>query len=67
MKPTRCHRYIIINPTREQIASDFSLWMEYVDPSGIDTEESFDAMSIERKIEIQNECFGPEENERGNL
>jgi hypothetical protein len=43
--------------SNEEIATRYSLWMEYVDPSGIDTEEAFDAMSIERKISIIETCF----------
>lgn len=46
--------------TYEQIANDFALWMEYVDPNATMTEEEFEAMSVEQKIALQVECFGPE-------
>jgi hypothetical protein len=43
--------------TAEQIASSYDLWIEYVDPSGVDTQESFEAMSVQERIEIINACF----------
>lgn len=48
-------------PTYEEIAKSFELWREYVDPSGHDTEEKFNAMDVEAKIAFQVRCFGPEE------
>lgn len=46
--------------TYAQIANDFCLWGEYVDTSGIDTREKFEAMTESEKIAIQVKCFGPE-------
>lgn len=44
-----------------EIANNYALWAEYVDPSGIDTEESFNAKTLEEKIDFMVRCFGPEE------
>lgn len=46
--------------TYEEIAKNWSLWIEYVDPNGEMTKEEFDALSVEEKIEIQVAAFGPE-------
>lgn len=46
-----------------EIANNYSLWMEYADPSGMDTEESFNAKSAQEKIEFLVACFGPEKME----
>lgn len=43
-----------------EIANNYALWMEYVDPSGLDSEESFNAKSEQEKIEFMARCFGPE-------
>ena len=43
--------------SNQEIASNYTLWMEFVDPDGIDTESAFNAMSIERKISIIEDCF----------
>lgn len=51
---------MITKPTYAEIANSFALWMEYVDPSGHDTQEKFDSMSTEEKIAFQEKCFGPE-------
>ncbi len=48
------------SPTHKQCATNFALWAEYVDPSAQYTEDEFDAMSVEEKIQIQLDCFGPE-------
>jgi hypothetical protein len=47
--------------TYTEIANSFSLWQEYVDPSGLTSEAEFDAMTIEEKIAFQVSCFGVEE------
>ena len=41
----------------ESIADDFEQWMEYVDPEGIMTEDEFDSMTVEERLEIIRECF----------
>ena len=45
------------DPTRTEIACDFALWGEYVDPDGHTTEEEFDAMSVEEKVAFQREMW----------
>jgi hypothetical protein len=54
-----------MKPSYEQIASDFSLWGEYVDPQGLDSLSKFESMSTAEKIEFQVKCFGPEEADEG--
>lgn len=46
--------------TYAELASEYDLWMEYVDPSGLDSEEAFEAMSMETKLKLIEGCFGPE-------
>lgn len=46
--------------TYAELAADYRLWMEYIDPSGIDTPEAWEAMPIERRVEIITGCFGEE-------
>jgi len=43
-----------------EIAEDYDLWTEYVDPSAEGTEEEFDAMTVEERIAFQIACFGQE-------
>lgn len=43
-----------------QIITDYNLWMEYVDPSGVDSEEKFNSMSFGEKLDIIKVCFGIE-------
>lgn len=43
--------------TYEEIASDFKLWGEYVDPDGVDSEEEFNRMTLEQRVEIIDTCF----------
>lgn len=51
--------------TYREIAEDFGLWSEYVDPMGTTSEDEFEQMSIEEKIKIQIDCFGEEEKNNG--
>ena len=46
--------------TYEQIAEDFRLWGEYMDPNDEMTEAEFDALSTEAKVRMQVEAFGEE-------
>jgi hypothetical protein len=46
--------------TYAQIATDFQLWIEYVDTDANMTEEEFDTLSTEAKVQLQVEAFGPE-------
>jgi hypothetical protein len=45
------------------IASDYRLWIKYVDTIGIDPKEMFDRQTLEEKIAFMVKCFGPEEAE----
>ena len=45
-----------------EIAASYTLWMEYADPSGIDSESEFNAKSISEKVEFLKSCFGEELN-----
>ncbi len=46
--------------TYAELASDYRLWMEYVDPSGVDSPDAWEAMSTARRMEIIVACFGEE-------
>jgi hypothetical protein len=48
-------------PTNSQIANNYILWAEYVDPSGLTSEAEFDAMTEAEKMEFIEKCFGPED------
>jgi len=48
------------HPTRAEIAASFSLWGQFVDPSGLDTRERFDAMTDAAKFAFMADCFGPD-------
>lgn len=48
------------NPTRAEIAASFTLWGVFVDTSGLDTRERFDAMTEADKLAFMDDCFGPE-------
>ena len=43
--------------TMTEIAEDFNLWGEYVDPGANMTEEEFDALTTEEKVQMQREMF----------
>jgi len=51
-------------PTYAQIANDWDLWAEYVDPAATMTQAEFDALTISEKVALQTDCFGPEEWEK---
>lgn len=44
------------NPTILEIATSFALWQEYSDPSGIDSEEQFDARSASENLALLQQC-----------
>ncbi|ADU15524.1 MULTISPECIES: hypothetical protein [Pseudomonas aeruginosa group] len=46
--------------TYEEIAEDFRLWGEYMDPNAEMTEEEFQALSTDEKVAMQVEAFGME-------
>jgi len=45
-------------PTRDEIATDWELWTEYVDPAGVMTHEDWLAMTPAERVALQNELFG---------
>ena len=47
--------------TYAEIAADWFLWIEYVDPDGTMSRDEFDALTIEQKVALQVEAFGAEE------
>jgi|JI10StandDraft_1071094.scaffolds.fasta_scaffold1865152_2 hypothetical protein len=49
------------HPSYEEVATDWELWCDYVDPSATMTKEQFDEMTTEEKIQMQIECFGEED------
>lgn len=44
----------------EEIVSDYRLWVQYVDPSGVDQPEDFERMSKQARLDAMVACFGPE-------
>lgn len=54
------------NYSYEQIAEDFELWGEYVDPNATMTEQEFDEMSTDEKVKMQEDMFGKDESESDN-
>lgn len=40
-----------------EIADDFDLWGEYVDPNATMSEEEFNALTTAQKVEMQREMF----------
>ena len=46
--------------TYHEIASDYALWCEYVDPGAEGTEEQWAAMTHDERIGIIVACFGDE-------
>ena len=48
------------HPTRAEICASFSLWGTFVDTSGLDTREQFDAMTEAAKFAFMAVCFGPD-------
>jgi len=42
-------------PTRDEIATDWELWTEYVDPAGVMTHEDWLAMTPAERVAMQDE------------
>lgn len=47
--------------TYAEIAASWALWNEYVNTDATMTREEFDALTIEQRIALQVEAFGPEQ------
>ena len=45
-------------PTYEEIAKNFDLWGDYVDPLATMAKENFDSLSVEDKIKLIIDIFG---------
>lgn len=45
--------------THQELATDWNLWCEYVDPNAAMTINEFRAMTIEERIALISETFGP--------
>ena len=45
-------------PTRDEIAADWDLWTEYVDPAGAMTQEAWLAMTVAERVAMQESVFG---------
>lgn len=43
--------------TNERIASDWKLWITYVDTAGRDSREWFDVTPVAEKVDIIETCF----------
>jgi hypothetical protein len=54
---------MMTHPTYEQQARDWHLWREYVDLDAVMTIEEFEAMTVDERIELIIEAFGPEPNQ----
>lgn len=53
------------SPSYHEIAADWRLWQTYVDTIALDSEEEFRKMTVQEKVGILGECFGPEQREEG--
>lgn len=47
-------------PAYEQIAGSFDLWQEYADTAGSFSRDEFDAMSLDDRVDLLIQTFGPE-------
>jgi hypothetical protein len=48
------------SPTYRQCALDWDLWCEWVNPGGDMSREEFDALTINERVALEIDCFGPE-------
>lgn len=46
--------------TYAEIANNFRLWQEFVDTGATMTEAEFDALTLDQKVAMQVDAFGPE-------
>lgn len=51
----------------EEIARDYGLWCTYVDPFSVMTEDEFNRMTLDEKIELQKRLFGDEQAEEEDI
>lgn len=46
------------SPTNRQIATDYSLWVEYHDPNGLVSKAEFDEITIDEKLQSIADAHG---------
>ena len=46
-----------MNYTNEEIANDWNLWNQYVNASGAQTFEQWDALTVSERLELIEACF----------
>ncbi len=46
--------------TYTEIATDWSLWNEFVNTDATMSRDEFDSLTTEQKVDLQVEAFGPE-------
>jgi hypothetical protein len=49
--------------TNYEIASLWRLWVEYVDPNGVMTEEEWTELELDQKLSLMNHCGFEGENQ----
>ena len=49
-----------VDPSYADIARDWNLWCDYVDPGATMTEAEFNSMTIDEKVDMQTNAFGEE-------
>ena len=47
--------------TNTEIATNYALWVEYVDTDGTTTKDEFDSMSTEQKLALIGAAFGADQ------
>lgn len=52
-------------PTNREVASSYSLWLEYHDPNGLFSEAEFEAMSPEARLASIEDAHGEDEGDCG--
>jgi hypothetical protein len=45
------------HPTNDQIARDWDLWCDYIDPNAAMSRAEFDAMTVEQRVALIEEIF----------
>jgi hypothetical protein len=50
-----------VTPSRKELARDWDLWCEYVNPSGAMSRDEFDAMTEDQRLTFMAACFGDDD------
>jgi hypothetical protein len=48
---------VMTDERREKIARDYELWLEYVDPDGVLSQDDWQAMTVNERVAMMNEVF----------